>query len=658
MTQAESRENASRPAGFVVRAVALIIDFLIIAVAQIPPLLAFWTIDRETSWGLPFYLAYLHLVTVYAVASSIVPFWLYTSWFERSKLHGTPGKYIMGLEVVDAKGAPLSFWRSTARLTFQYTIVSILTTAIALVVMLRPHMIENFAVADLFNLIDLTCIIYALGTVWCFFNKNKQTLFDLPVGRRVVFAHTNATELLESESPEPNVQGLNRIRACAQLAWAELPKFKMQLPVIVFYGAYCALILFNFGWVLSQANQIHSIESKIEQSGGKLSLLAALDDLGIKPQAARHSYENISELFGPLLDGKTLRTYTERANQIHSGYLSVTRLAKLEAAENNLDKAAQLMTEFGNSQTDSMVERGTAYAQASTFATDKAKKTQLLKWAMTYTPYSINVLKEKLKADKESNDAEQTKIDQEQLDYVIKHPRSVIEDMTGVTSNNVLRDAKQAAEQVLERYPNNNVASLFTAQYLVNDDKEKEAEQLYTKIIANDTTDPLPYERRAYFYSHEKKPDLDKALADINKAIALDPQSAYLEQKISILKRQNDFAGASAAILEASKTKPDFLQLASDAIYLSDHGYKSEAISLVRQACDAYKTNIEVRVYVDDSNAYGVSPRITEAIESFIEVAESCGNETDKDAIRDLINRAIPGRSRLALLESLNKSKQ
>ncbi|HEY9756205.1 MAG TPA: hypothetical protein V6C97_13650, partial [Oculatellaceae cyanobacterium] len=442
------------------------------------------------------------------------------------------------------------------------------------------------------------------------------------------------------------------------------PKFRMRLPVLVFYGAYCALILFNFGWVLSQANQVHSIESKIEQSGGKLSLLAALDELGIKPQTARHSYENISELFGALLDGKVLRTYQERANQIHSDSLSVTRLAKLAAAENNLDEAVRLLTEFGNSQTDSMVERGAAYALASTFTTDKAKKTQLLKWAMTYAPCSINVLKEKIKADRESNDAEQTKIDQEQIDYVTQHPRSTIEDMTGVTSNNAIRGSKQAAEQILERYPDNNVALLFTAQYLVNEDKGKEAEQLYSQVIAHDTTDPLPYERRAYFYSHEKEPELDKALADINKAIALDPQNSYLQQKISILKKKNDFAGASSAIMEASKSQPDFLKLASDAIYLSDHGYKRDALALVRLACDAYKTNMKVRVYVDDSNAYGVSPRITEAIESFIEVADTYGRKADadtntvKDAIQDLINRAIPGRSRLALLELLNKSKQ
>ncbi|HEY9756765.1 MAG TPA: RDD family protein [Oculatellaceae cyanobacterium] len=672
MTQEENRENATRPAGFVVRAVALLIDLLILTLAQAIPLLAFWTIDWETQSNFVFFLLYLDLVIAYVIASSIVPFWLYISWFERSKLRGTPGKYIMGLEVVDSNGALLSFKKSTTRLMIQYTIVLLLAVGIAMVtIYVRPDLMASFAMADVLNLIDLIAIVYAAGTIWCLFNKHKQTLFDLPVGRRVVFAQPMTAGSNTSENAQPSAAtvvgtgarvGLalgvgSRIRTCAQLAWSELPKFRMQLPVVAFYGAFGAMILFNFGWILSQANQVSSIESKIERSGGKLSLLEALDELSIKPRVARHSYQNISDLFGMLLDEKTVRTYKERANQIQSDFKSVTRLAKLEAAENNPEKAAQLLTEYANSQTGSMVERGAMYGHASAYTTDKAEKAHLLKWAMTYAPYSTTVLNEKIKTDKESNDSEQTKIDQEQLDFVTKHRRSTIEDMTGLTDNNLLRDIKGLAEQILKRYPNTNVALFFTAQYLVNEGKEKEAEQLYTQAIANDATDPLPYERRSYFYSHEKEPQLDKALADIDKAIALDPQDAYWQQKISILKKKNDIAGVSAAITEASKMKPDFSELASNSVYLFDHGYKTEAIALVRLACDAYKTNINTRMYIDDSNAYGVSLHVRNAIENMIEVAGACGNQTDKDAVRDLINRAIPGRDRLVLLESLANSK-
>jgi uncharacterized RDD family membrane protein YckC len=677
MTQEEINEKRFRPAGFVVRAVALLIDLLIIALAQVPPLLWLWTIDWNTPWSLPFVLVFFAFAALYAVLSSLVPFWLYTSWYERSNMHGTPGKYLMELEVVDVKDNYITFGKSTLRLTIQYAVVGVATMVAALVIIfVIPAFRPDFVPGRYLNFVDIVFIIYGLCLLPCLFTKHRQTLFDLMTGRRVIKAPKSDADAnvnarvtaragvddagdgdgdgdLNAQNQLAEEVGL-RIKSCAQFAWAELPTFRAKLPINAFYAACAGLILFNFGWVLSQINQVHSIESKIEDSGGKLPLLSALDKLHIKPRSARHSYQSVEALFGTFLDKKTLRTYDERANEIECDYISVYRLAKLDAAENNPDKAAQLMYDWGATRTEAMDERGKAFADASTFATDKTKKLNLLRLAMAYAPCDIDVLKDKLKADKELNDTEQAKVDQQQLEYANRgfHGGMKLEDVTGVRDNNIVHFSEDVADEILKRYPKNNLSLFSKAQSLALKDKDDEAEKIYAQVIENDPTDPLPYARRAYFYSHESKPQLDKALADIDKALSLAAQDSFWQQKISILKKKNDAAGVSAAITEASKLKPDVLKLAANAVYLCDHGYKNEATALLHSACDAYKTNIKTRIYIDDSNYLGMSPLLKDAIESLIEVANTCGTETDKAAIRELINTAIPDRERESLLNS------
>ena len=102
-------------AGFWLRAVAYLIDTVILSVALAlvgsfsPSAFVIFPDANATS------LAALPHLTPLAIALTIPVVWLYYAFFEASSWQATPGKRILGLYVTDLHGRPITFARATIR---------------------------------------------------------------------------------------------------------------------------------------------------------------------------------------------------------------------------------------------------------------------------------------------------------------------------------------------------------------------------------------------------------------------------------------------------------------------------------------------------------------------------------------------------------------
>lgn len=105
-------------AGFWLRAVAFIIDLLILTFASFPIL---WKLIERNVGPEPSYHDYFAFYasgTRQAIAFQLLLqliCWLYFAAFESSRWQATPGKKILGLYVTDLNGKRISFARSTGR---------------------------------------------------------------------------------------------------------------------------------------------------------------------------------------------------------------------------------------------------------------------------------------------------------------------------------------------------------------------------------------------------------------------------------------------------------------------------------------------------------------------------------------------------------------
>jgi uncharacterized RDD family membrane protein YckC len=112
---------AQRPvryAGFWLRAVALLIDSIVLGFLTLPILARPIMQNVGPNITLKSYFEFLRSGTTQAIAFSLLldlMFWLYCAAFESSGWQATPGKKLLGLYVTDLKGNRISFLRASGR---------------------------------------------------------------------------------------------------------------------------------------------------------------------------------------------------------------------------------------------------------------------------------------------------------------------------------------------------------------------------------------------------------------------------------------------------------------------------------------------------------------------------------------------------------------
>lgn len=150
-----------RPAGFVSRLVAFIVDLVIISITTTVVLLGINEII--TFFGIKiFFNRYISYAVNAETISSIIRILIVISYYVFSILYFatfyslvsyTPGKYLLGLRVVRTDGFRLGFWRSVARGVCYY----------------------------------LSALLLFMGFIWIIFDKNRQGLHDKIVGTVVIY---------------------------------------------------------------------------------------------------------------------------------------------------------------------------------------------------------------------------------------------------------------------------------------------------------------------------------------------------------------------------------------------------------------------------------------------------------------------------------------
>lgn len=105
-------------AGFWLRAVAFVLDLLIITLAAFPILSRLIEENIGSQPSLHEYIAFYRSQTKQAIAFQLLLqliCWLYFAAFESSRWQATPGKRILGLYVTDLRAQRISFARATGR---------------------------------------------------------------------------------------------------------------------------------------------------------------------------------------------------------------------------------------------------------------------------------------------------------------------------------------------------------------------------------------------------------------------------------------------------------------------------------------------------------------------------------------------------------------
>lgn len=120
----ETKKNV-KYAGFWIRFVAYVLDYLILSVATsvlILPALAIFGFsmampfmnghnDEDILYALPALFSFI----AYCYFMALITYWLYFAFFNSSKMQATPGKMAVGIKVTDYNYKRLTFARATGR---------------------------------------------------------------------------------------------------------------------------------------------------------------------------------------------------------------------------------------------------------------------------------------------------------------------------------------------------------------------------------------------------------------------------------------------------------------------------------------------------------------------------------------------------------------
>ncbi|HEY9756766.1 MAG TPA: RDD family protein [Oculatellaceae cyanobacterium] len=653
MTAATNQNAKVEPAGFAVRAGAIGIDLLVLFVLHIPVLIYTSTREQFMSTKTPvliFDMLGLLYVGIMAIA---IPFWLYPSWFEGSKMGGTPGKYIMGLEVIDRNGNHFGFWKVILRLFIQYVVVLIPSIFfVQLVWVLVPYMMPDFAPTIHRNIEYVVLVVYGLGLLWCFANRKQQTLFDLPLGRQVIYANTDAA----TGASNRNVSKLTRLKQLPRFAWETIPHAWGRVPFALYLGIAILAVAFDGVGLIWHWNQVQAIEAKIEQNGGADHFGKSLTDLHIKARDAWWSYDRVTSLLGQFFEKKQLRVYLTRENLLNNRLETVRKIAQVDAEYQN-DSDMKDWIDFANSRVFNLGDRGQAFCYLAGCLKNKLEKERFLKLAVAYAPSDMMVLKAKFRFDNESMKMDDIKADQQMME-IAQFRANDFDDEPFATDLKWLQEKFEISTQILKYFPHNTLAMLISAETQAVKGERQTAESLYGQTTDIDQTDPLPFSRRALFYASGPKPDLDKASGDIDRALSMDVQPDYLEEKLAILEKKpkSDINIIRDAAEQLLRRKKDLFLLAPHAKYLSDHGEREEAQRLVHAACTAYDVFPASRIDMEDALASDKTYMVIIApLRICMDVSRATKYDQGFVEIKDLISQVVPEPDRARVMAEVEK---
>jgi uncharacterized RDD family membrane protein YckC len=644
------------PAGFGARAGAIGIDLLILFALHMPMLWLLSTRESFMTSKVPLLIADMMGLAYCGIMAVFLPFWLYPSWFESSKIGGTPGQYLMGLEVINRKDNHFSFWTVVLRLFIQYAAVLIPSYFfVQLVWNLVPYLMPDFAPTVHRNIEYVIVVVWGIGTLWCFANPRKQTLFDLPLGRRVVFARTDAA----TGASIRGVSMLTRLKQLPRLVWDSLPRTWGRVPLAIYFGI-CLLGIANDGiGLMYHWHQVQTIEAQIEKNGGADHFGQSLTDLHIKAYDAWWSYDRVTELLAPFIEKKTLRVYLTRQNLLMNRLYIIERIAKVDSEYQNETDYKDFL-DYANTKVNELGVRGQAYALAAGVATNNMHRAHLLSQAVAYAPLDRNVLKAKLRFDNEAVKMDDIKADQALMDIALTRTEDIT-DAPEATDPQWLKDKLELSKEIIKHSPKNTLANLISAQALAlsQDPKDQQAaETLFGQITEFDPSDPIPFARRALFYTKGAKPNWDKAVENIDRALALDVQPEYLELKLNALekKKKGDINAIRDTAEQLLRRKKNLWLLTPHAKYLADHKEREEAQRLVHAACTSYSvfpsSRLEMEEEIERDPSYDV---IIVPLRICSDITRDTLYDQGKVEINDLISQVVPEKDRERVRKEVEK---
>jgi tetratricopeptide (TPR) repeat protein len=193
---------------------------------------------------------------------------------------------------------------------------------------------------------------------------------------------------------------------------------------------------------------------------------------------------------------------------------------------------------------------------------------------------------------------------------------------------NDVEGAVKDLEVVLLKDPTNQVVAAAAIQKLAEMDRIDEAESLITKLLAAKPTEGL-YRMRSILYTNMDQPE--KALSDLNKAIAMQPDDplTLLMRAENALQRK-DISGAKSDLQAAEKLAPK-LKESDQGISLSAQIAIAEerlvdAINSAKQLVDRSPEDVKRHMFL--ANLYALDKRPRQAVEVYTDWL----NDHPKDA--------------------------
>jgi uncharacterized RDD family membrane protein YckC/tetratricopeptide (TPR) repeat protein len=579
-----------RFAGLTVRAFALLIDQVIFTIVFLLP--ALMLLATAFTPVTPLMITSGILVVCALLFSYVMQTWLYPAWFEASSLGGTPGKFLLGLRVVNKKFERLTFKQASIRMTVQFFIMSVGTIIFGLLFGVLTVLVNRSFSAFSTN---SELLVVALCMCCVLFNKRKQTLIDLVTGRYVIHAPTsNLAPDWNDTNGHPIQKFVQRLKLCASKTWSELPRKALAIPVGLWTVTVVAVIATNSISIGTLFYKVHQIDERVPVTASSNELLQTLQELKIEPVEAYEDYKTVY-IFLDFLRKKADPRYKAAVLtrllkfDPDSTYYQEEKM-KLDAIQNGSEAAKKAYLERAKSEDSDYGTKATCLASAATYCSSPAETRALLTKAISYAPWDRGIALQKIDADVAARDKLAVSKDKKLEAAVPK--KLVLLDFSLMIPPESLSAQSAYAQNILQVYPQNTAALITMALNSNEKGDQSKTRAFWDRAVNVDPSDATPFALRAEFYSDDASwddrtsshVDLNDALASINKAIALRQNPAYFLTRHRIYDAKGNIAGAKADLEKACTLKPTLPTLAKFARFLSEHGDQKKAEQIARQA--------------------------------------------------------------------------
>ncbi len=200
-------------------------------------------------------------VTIFFVFASVSP-WLYFALFESSEIAASPGKKLLGLKVLNAKGEKFSFWGSTSKLFVQSSISYVLWWILCFgfgLLFAKNNLAQLIQITGPLVGVVLTMFLYC----FVFFTEKRQSFFDIITRRYVVrVRETNSRQKLGSENVQ--VQGPVKSRSVVRTVFISI--CLMILAASVCISAWDVARMFKYAHRLEDGLKLKPRDSKSAES--------------------------------------------------------------------------------------------------------------------------------------------------------------------------------------------------------------------------------------------------------------------------------------------------------------------------------------------------------------------------------------------------------